>query len=188
MFGGCWCNTSAHFFMYNIFVKATKARNICSMFLHLFFGDLGEYDLALVRGRKPVQKAQVKEPAPDTDGKRRWFQTDPQGATMAWDSTTNFTTGDRIKTLDGWDVTYLQEKFADTVKGYDPALAAALKIWWATIDPNRPGEYYSAARVETEALEDGKPKAGFSERNIKKYFHAFNLAQQRREDEKQKQV
>lgn len=148
------------------------------------FSDLSEYDLPLNRGNKRIEKKKTNTKSKDFPGGKNWIKTEDKGGSMSWTGTLSTNPKGRSGALDGWDEAYLDEKFKKGKSGWNENLAMQLKQYWSSDDPARPGEYYSAARVdEVNRTADGTARDGFSESNVKKYFWAFNRAEEEREKE-----
>lgn len=97
-------------------------------------------------------------------------QKETGGITVDWsemDSKTGVSKMGKSNKLTPWDRGFLNEKFPN---GWNPVLADVLKDHWFN--------GLSAAGVELKHRDEktGELQFGYSERNIKKYFWAFNRA------------
>ena len=149
-----------------------------------FLQDLSAFDPPFntqKRGRMPI-KEKPKSNAHQIDG-NSWEENEAVRAPNygEWAKVQPDKMGIRSPEIDALDAAWLDTGFRNTKKGWRKDLAAILKSYWAQVDPERPGHYYSAARVESVNRIGGKLADGFSERNIKEYYKAFNAAQRERE-------
>lgn len=152
------------------------------------FPDLSEFDIERCpKARGEVEKQDEPAQSGEVLNGVKW-KTEFGENSLESERVVSSKPGNRISTLTGWDVAYLNEYHRNAFNGnptWKQAMAEKLKSEWATVMED--GDYPSAERVVRNhtATGESEPQKGYGLSNVKKYFHAFNDAVRRELEEVQ---